>query len=112
MGRVTVYFSSNATNREGGATLQAQSMTLGLGRMLDGRYQLAQLLGQGGTGAVYLAKDTQLFDRPVAVKELIEQFATEAERHEAVARFTQEAQMLVQLRHPNLPDVHSYFADH
>jgi tRNA A-37 threonylcarbamoyl transferase component Bud32 len=82
-----------------------------LGQVLDGRYALINLLGQGGTGAVYLAKDAKLFDRPVAVKELIEQFATEDERRAAVARFTQEAQMLVQLRHPNLPDVHSYFAE-
>jgi tRNA A-37 threonylcarbamoyl transferase component Bud32 len=92
--------------------VQAQSTTSGLGRELGGRYQLIQLLGQGGAGAVFLAKDAQLFDRPVAVKELIEQFATEDERREAIARFTHEAQMLVQLRHPNLPDVHSYFAEH
>ena len=91
--------------------MQARNTTTGLGRVLGGRYHLVRLLGQGGAGAVYLANDAQLFDRPVAVKELIEQFSTEAERHEAVARFTQEAQMLVQLRHPNLPDVHSYFAE-
>jgi len=85
--------------------------TSGLGRVLDGRYHLTRLLGQGGIGSVYLAEDTQLFDRPVAVKELIEQFATEEERAEAIARFTQEARMLVSLSHPNLPDVRSYFAE-
>lgn len=85
--------------------------TNGLGRMLDGRYHLTSLLGQGGIGSVYLAEDTQLFDRPVAVKELIEQFATEEERAEAIRRFTQEARMLVSLSHPNLPDVRSYFAE-
>lgn len=90
--------------------MQVQS-TSGVGRVLDGRYHLIQLLGQGGAGSVYLAKDTQLFDRPVAVKELIEQFAGEEERADAVARFTAEAQMLVRLSHPNLPDVRSYFAE-
>lgn len=92
--------------------MQTQGTTSALGQVLDGRYHIFQLLGQGGTGAVYLAKDSKLFDRLVAVKELIEQFATEGERREAIARFTHEAQMLVQLHHPNLPDVHSYFAEH
>jgi tRNA A-37 threonylcarbamoyl transferase component Bud32 len=85
--------------------------SLGLGNVLAGRYRLVSLLGQGGAGAVYLAEDTQLFDRPVAVKELIEQFSGDGEREAAVARFTQEARMLVTLSHPNLPDVRSYFAE-
>jgi len=82
-----------------------------LGKVLEGRYRLRSLLGQGGAGAVYLAEDAQLFDRPVAVKELIEQFASNEEREAAIQRFAQEARMLVTLRHPNLPDVRSYFAE-
>lgn len=82
-----------------------------LGRVLEGRYRLRSLLGQGGTGAVYLADDTQLFDRPVAVKELIEHFTGPEERAAAIERFTQEARMLVTLSHPNLPDVRSYFTE-
>ncbi|HXT36709.1 MAG TPA: serine/threonine-protein kinase [Chloroflexota bacterium] len=82
-----------------------------LGKVLEGRYRLHSLLGQGGTGAVYLAEDTQLFGRPVAVKELIEQFAGDEEREAAVQRFAQEARMLVTLSHPNLPDVRSHFAE-
>jgi serine/threonine-protein kinase len=80
-----------------------------LGSVLGGRFRLVDLLGQGGAGAVYLAEDIQLFERPVAVKELIEQFNGPEEREAAVARFRQEARMLVTLRHPNLPDVLSYF---
>lgn len=80
-----------------------------LGKVLGGRYRLSSLLGQGGAGAVYLAQDRQLFDRPVAVKELIEQFESAEERESAVARFREEARMLVSLTHPNLPDVRSYF---
>jgi tRNA A-37 threonylcarbamoyl transferase component Bud32 len=82
-----------------------------IGRMLQGRYRLRTLLGQGGAGAVYLADDTQLFDRPVAVKELIEQFSGAEEREAAIERFTHEARMLVTLSHPNLPDVRSYFTE-
>ena len=80
-----------------------------IGTVLNGRYRLVSLLGKGGGGAVYLAEDIELFGRPVAVKELIEQFADQLERDAAVARFTQEAKILVTLNHPNLPDVRSYF---
>jgi tRNA A-37 threonylcarbamoyl transferase component Bud32 len=89
----------------------AISGSTNLGRVLEGRYRLRSLLGRGGTGSVYLADDTQLFDRPVAVKELIEQFSGEEERDAAIERFTHEAKMLVTLSHPNLPDVRSYFTD-
>ena len=85
--------------------------SLSLGNILAGRYRLISLLGQGGTGAVYLAEDTELFDRSVAVKELIDQFDGEEDRAAAVVRFTQEARMLVTLTHPNLPDVRSYFTE-
>ncbi len=82
-----------------------------VGSVVGGRYRLISLLGRGGGGAVYLAEDTELFDRPVAVKEMVEQHASQAERDAAVARFTQEAKMLVTLSHPNLPDLRSYFAE-
>lgn len=88
----------------------AAESALGMGKVLEGRYRLVSLLGQGGNGAVYLAHDTQLFDRQVAVKELIEQFESPGERAAAVGRFEDEARMLVTLNHPNLPDVRSYFS--
>ncbi len=40
------------------------------GRMLHHRYRLLHTVGQGGMGAVYVAQDTQLGDRMVAVKEM------------------------------------------
>ena len=82
-----------------------------IGSVLDGRYRLMSLLGQGGGGAVYLAEDMELFNRPVAVKEMVDQFTSQAERDAAVARFAQEAKMLVTLSHPNLPDLRSYFTE-
>ena len=104
-----VYYRQERT--KGGGTPVAVDSALGMGKMLDGRYRLVSLLGQGGNGAVYLAHDTQLFDRQVAVKELIEQFDNMTERTAAVARFQEEARMLVTLSHPNLPDVRSYFTE-
>ncbi len=93
----------------GGVMAVDRSVTIGT--VLSGRYRLVSLLGQGGGGAVYLAEDIELFGRPVAVKELVDQFADQADRDAAVARFTQEAKMLVTLDHPNLPDLRSYFTE-
>src|SRR4051812_13898966 len=58
-----------------------------VGRMLGGRYRLAARLGQGGMGTVYRAVHT-LMEKPVAVKVLRAELATDGE---AVARFHREA---------------------
>ncbi len=78
-------------------------MPLTTGQILNNRYRIARLLGQGGFGAVYKAWDTTL-NRPCAVKESFEQ-DTEAGR-----QFLREAQILANLSHPNLPRVTDYFA--
>ena len=58
-----------------------------------GLYKITTLLGQGGMGEVYRARDSAL-NRDVAIKVLPEAFATDAER---LARFTREAQTLASL---------------
>ena len=63
-----------------------------------GPYELGTLLGAGGMGEVYRARDTRL-DREVALKVLPESFAGDAARLE---RFHQEARMLAALNHPNV----------
>jgi Tol biopolymer transport system component len=77
-------------------------MALGVGQILQGRYRIEALLGQGGMGAVYRATDLR-FSTPVAIKENLE--PTE----EAQRQFSREAALLHQLRHPNLPRVSDYF---
>jgi serine/threonine protein kinase len=52
-----------------------------------GPYEIAALIGRGGMGEVYRARDTRL-DRDVAIKVLPESFAGDPER---LARFTREA---------------------
>ncbi len=77
-------------------------MPLSTGQILNNRYRIVKLLGQGGFGAVYRAWDTS-FNLPCAVKE-------NSEVSEAAQRqFMREAQILHTLRHPNLPMVKDYF---
>ena len=63
-----------------------------------GPYHLLKLIGEGGTGNVYLAIDTRL-DRKVAIKILTVDFAEDVDR---VSRFKQEARATSSLNHPNI----------
>ncbi|MFC1879531.1 protein kinase [Chloroflexota bacterium] len=77
-------------------------MPLHPGQVLNKRYRIARLLGEGGFGAVYQAWDQQM-DTPCAVKENLEM------SEEALDRFEREAQMLYSVRHPNLAGVFDHF---
>ena len=72
-----------------------------LGRQIGG-YQVISLLGAGGMGEVYEARDSKL-GRKVAIKILPATFANDAER---LARFQREARMLAALNHPNIATIH------
>jgi serine/threonine protein kinase len=67
-----------------------------------GNFKCTALLGMGGMGEVYRAKDLKL-GRDVAIKVLPEEFATDADR---VARFQREAKLLASLNHPNIAAIH------
>jgi serine/threonine protein kinase len=72
-----------------------------VGQVLDDKYRLERLLGQGGMGAVYLATHLGT-DRYVALKLIAPQFMRNAE---FVERFKREARAAGRLRHPNVVDV-------
>ena len=63
-----------------------------------GSFEIGPLLGVGGMGEVYRARDTRL-DRDVAIKVLPEAFARDASR---LLRFEQEARVIAALNHPNI----------
>jgi serine/threonine-protein kinase len=67
-----------------------------------GVYEVVSLLGSGGMGEVYRARDERL-KRDVALKILPESFAGDPER---LARFQREAQVLAALNHPHVADIY------
>jgi serine/threonine protein kinase len=76
-------------------------MSLQIGQQL-GSYEITLLLGTGGMGEVYRARDTKL-KREVAVKVLPDEFTLDQER---VARFQREAEVLASLNHTNIAVIH------
>ena len=67
-----------------------------------GPYEIVSLIGTGGMGEVYRARDTRL-DRDVAIKILPEAFAGDPDR---VRRFEQEARAIAALNHPHICQIH------
>jgi serine/threonine-protein kinase len=67
-----------------------------------GAYEILSLLGTGGMGAVFRARDTRL-GRDIALKVLSEEFAGDSSR---LARLVREARTLAALNHPNIAQLH------
>ena len=63
-----------------------------------GHYEILSLLGKGGMGEVWRARDTKV-GREVAIKTLPEEFAKDADR---LARFEREAKLFASLSHPDI----------
>jgi serine/threonine protein kinase len=89
----------------------APAGVLTLDHLLRGRYRLVAPVGKGGFGAVYRAEDTQLGNRLVAVKEMSQRGLTPEELSEATEAFHQEALLLANLTHPNLPRIYEQFEE-
>jgi eukaryotic-like serine/threonine-protein kinase len=73
-----------------------------------GPYDIICLLGEGGMGEVYRARDTRL-GRDVAIKSLPASVAADPER---VTRFEREAQILAALNHPHIATIHGIVEAH
>ncbi|MFN8611154.1 MAG: protein kinase [Vulcanimicrobiota bacterium] len=87
------------------------SVNLEEGKVLANRYKVEKVLGQGGMGAVYLARDGSLGDKAVAIKEMRISAADDKQQQAALKQFRQEAQFLANLEHPNLVQVSDFFSD-
>jgi serine/threonine protein kinase/Tfp pilus assembly protein PilF len=67
-----------------------------------GGFKIEKIIGRGGMGVVYLARDTRL-DRSVAVKSIPAELQSSST---AQARFKREAKLLASLNHPNIAAIH------
>ncbi|MBN1872750.1 MAG: serine/threonine protein kinase [Anaerolineae bacterium] len=84
---------------------------LSISTVLQNRYRIVRLLGQGGMGAVYRAWDLRL-KMPVALKEMRAQPGLDSTTlSELRQQFRQEAAVLARLSHPNLVRVTDYFEE-
>ncbi len=72
--------------------------------VFNDRYEIHSRIGRGGMADVFLARD-RLLDRPVAVKVLFPEFATDLS---FVERFRREAQAAANLAHPNIVGVYDW----
>jgi serine/threonine-protein kinase len=92
--------SAETCDRDG----RVLTLSLPVARTLDGKYRLDQLIGKGGMGAVYEARDLRL-ERFVALKILTgHRFGDE----QTLRRFEREARAVAKLSHPRIVRVYDY----
>lgn len=86
-------------------------MALKQGDVLQGRYRVVSVLGQGGMGAVYRARDIRL-NVYVALKEMVPQPGLDSQKlNQLRLQFQREAHILARLNHPHLVRVIDFFAE-
>ena len=91
----------------GSTICPADGATLRVGptpRIIDNKYRIDQLLGRGGMGAVYRARDVRL-DRQVAVKVVRPELLDD---NDARRRFRREAQIVARLQHPGIVSIFDF----
>jgi serine/threonine protein kinase len=79
--------------------------------LLQNRYKIESMLGQGGMGTVFLAKDIRLDDRLCVVKQLRDDFYRDEDKQRALTFFDREARMLARLKQRNIVQVSDYFCE-
>jgi serine/threonine protein kinase len=81
------------------------------GAILQSRYKITKLIGQGGMGAIYLADDTRFSNRVCVIKEMLDHFTDEEQRAIATTNFLREADMLSSMHHEGIPEVYDRFSE-
>lgn len=82
------------------------------GDVLRERYEIVDVIGQGGMGCIYRAADLRLAGRFTAIKDIRTDPDDAPEQREQDRRqFQREASTLARLDHPNLPKVSDYFSE-
>lgn len=88
------------------------SQRLAPGFLLANRYLIQEVIGSGGMGSVYRARDMHFPNVPrlVAVKEMINTSPDPLVRQTIVQNFEREANILATLNHPSIPKIYDYFS--
>ena len=98
--RIGVLFARLTQADESDFTYKATGQNLAGQKV--GSFEIAEMIGRGGMGIVYLARDTKL-DRPVAIKSMPAELQANST---AQMRFKREAKLLASLNHPNIAVIH------
>ncbi|MBW4560477.1 MAG: serine/threonine protein kinase [Mojavia pulchra JT2-VF2] len=80
-----------------------------VGTVLQNRYRIIQILGQGGFGRTYLAEDQRRFNELCAIKELIPATIGTSVWEKTQELFQREAAILYQIEHPQIPKFRERF---
>jgi len=98
---------TNSFGNKPGGLLQLSS-----GVILSNRYQIQDVIGIGGMGSVYRARDLHFPNviKLVAVKEIINQAPDPKVRETVIKNFEREANILVTLNHPAIPKIFDFFS--
>lgn len=82
------------------------------GDILRGRYEIVDIIGEGGMGCIYKAADLRLDGRFTAIKEIHPDYGDDPEAREQDRRqFQREASTLARLDHASLPKVSDFFSE-
>ena len=87
-----------------GGRRQRHRPAIGVGAVVDGKYRVDAVIGQGGMGAVFRAWDLRL-ERPVAIKVVRADLIADPDSR---ARFRRESQIVARLQHPSIVTVFDY----
>lgn len=97
---------------QGHTVLSENPAEIRSGRILQNRYEVLQVLGQGGMGTVYMARDLRLRGRSCVVKKLRDDFYREEDRQKALQFFAREIDVLSQLEHRSIVQIKDHFSEY
>lgn len=81
------------------------------GTLIDNRYLIQKVLGQGGLGRTYLAFDTRRFNEACVLKEFAPSGSGKHSLQKSRSLFKREAEILYHVQHPQIPDFLACFED-
>lgn len=105
--QITPAVPANVT--PGGSPIEDSELTLGT--LINSRYRIQRVLGQGGFGRTYLASDEHCFGDACVLKEFVPASRTEYVVQKSRELFEREARVLYQINHPQIPRFLAWLTD-